>query len=263
MKTPASIQKEQLMKDIEKTISKKNLQRFDSETYESSIKDNSKQTEYKNSIDFFPKNMVIEEPDESGYKKRKTTLEFNLKMKKCFVPRIKPIKGYVVPSKLRLNKIEFQDLNSKKNNRTCPNLDEEESDDNDNNSDNEIYYFYGKLNDKNTDEYLNKNEVVKDIKNVRINLKKIKNGNIPKKYSKKAVLKYDKELDLDDSSSSDLYDIDEINNYSLPKKNENSKDKKDKKDNDNNEEKMNFGRNRLNSWSILDILQKKFKLDDE
>ena len=141
MKTPNSIQKEQLMKDIDKAISKKNLQGFDSETYESSIKDNNKETQYKNSIDFFPKNMDIEEPDEPVHKKRKTTLEFNLKVKKGFVPRIKPIKRYEFPSKLRLNKDEFQDFNCKKNNRTCPNLDEEETDDNNNNSDNEIIFM--------------------------------------------------------------------------------------------------------------------------
>jgi hypothetical protein len=253
MKASTSPKKDQLIQETEKTSSKKIFQRLDSETYEGSIKEKHTEKQFKNSIDIFPKGMDIEEPDDSDYKKRKTTLEYNLKDIKSFVPRIKPIKMYIIPSKLRLNR--FKDLKMNKNNKTCPNLDEEAESDN-NNSNKEIYYFYGKLRDKNISEYFCKNE--EDINIVRNRLKKIKNGNIAKNYSKKAVLKYDEEFNLGESSGSDLYDIDELNNYSLA---ENNKEKTKDLTN-NNKEKTNKGRNRLNSWSILDVLQKKFKLDD-
>ena len=255
MKASTSPKKDQLIKETEKTESKKNIQRLDSETYESSIKEKHPDKQFKNSIDIFPKGMDIEEPDDSGYKKRKTTLEYNLKEIKSFVPRIKPIKMYIIPSKLRLNR--FKDLKLNKNNKTCPNLDDEEEESDNNNSNKEIYYFCGKLKDKNINEYFCKNE--EDINIIRNRLKKIKNGNVSKKYSKKAIVKYDEEFNLGESSGSDLYDIDELNNYSLA---ENNKEKT--KDQTNyNKEKTNKGRNRLNSWSILDVLQKKFQLDDE
>ena len=255
MKTSTSPKKDQLIKETEKTESKKNIQRLDSETYESSIKEKHPDKQFKNSIDIFPKGMDIEEPDDSGYKKRKTTLEYNLKEIKSFVPRIKPIKMYIIPSKLRLNR--FKDLKLNKNNKTCPNLDDEEEESDNNNSNKEIYYFCGKLKDKNINEYFCKNE--EDINIIRNRLKKIKNGNVSKKYSKKAIVKYDEEFNLGESSGSDLYDIDELNNYSLA---ENNKEKT-KNQTNYNKEKTNKGRNRLNSWSILDVLQKKFQLDDE
>ena len=78
------------------------------------------------------------------------------------------------------------------------------------------------------------------------------------KSKNNAVLKhkYDKDLDLGNSTDSDLYDYDELNNYSFNEK---------KEDNEIGkiiEQEKNNKRNRFNSWSILDILEKKYKLDD-
>ena len=250
-------------------------QRFDSETYESSVKEinsisenNNKEKLYKNSIDFFPKKMNIEEPEEKEYKRRKYTLEKNLKIK-GFVPQLKPIKMYMIPSKFRLNKKGFKDLKRNQNNKilldakkyfiSCPNLEEEESDQN--NSTKEMYTFYGKLSDNIIDQYppdINKHE---NINNTRTNLKKIKNENIPKVYSKNVVSKnkYIRDLNAEISSESDLYDFDDLNNYTLVENKEGNKINKK----NSNEETINKGRNRFYSWSILDVLQKKYKLGDE
>lgn len=250
-------------------------QRFDSETYESSVKEinsisenNNKEKLYKNSIDFFPKKMNIEEPEEKEYKRRKYTLEKNLKIK-GFVPQLKPIKMYMIPSKFRLNKKGFKDLKRNQNNKilldakkyfiSCPNLEEEESDQN--NSTKEMYTFYGKLSDNIIDQYppdINKHE---NINNTRTNLKKIKNENIPKVYSKNVVSKnkYIRDLNAEISSESDLYDFDDLNNYTLVENKEGTKINKK----NSNEETNNKGRNRFYSWSILDVLQKKYKLGDE
>ena len=100
-----------------------NIKQRDSETYESSKKDsmndkqnNIKERIYKKSIDFFPKQMSIDIPEETKFRQRRYTLEKNIKIKD-FVPQIKPIKVYVVPSKFRLNKIGFKDLKCNKNNK--------------------------------------------------------------------------------------------------------------------------------------------------
>ena len=249
-------------------------QRFNSETYESSVKEinsisenNNIEKLYKNSIDFFPKKMNIEEPEEKEYIRRKYTLEKNLKIK-GFVPQLKPIKMYMIPSKFRLNKKGFKDLKRNQNNKilmeakkyfiSCPNLEEEESDKND--STKELYTFYGKLSDNIINENfpdIKKNE---NINFTRTNLKKIKTENIPKVYSKNVVSKnkYIRDLNSEISSESDLYDFDDLNNYSLVENKEVSKINKK----NSNEETINKGRNRFYSWSILDVLQKKYKLDD-
>ena len=254
---------------------KKDKKRFDSETFESSKKDvyleqkNDKMDEkiYKKSIDFFPKKMSIEELDEKEYKQRKYTLEKNTKIKN-FVPQIKPIKIYMIPSKLRLNKKGFKDLKRNQNNKillnakkyyiSCPNLEDEESEKN--NSSKEINNFGGKYSGNIINEMDNDNKNG-NIKIIRKEFQNIKKKNIPKINSKKNAIfqnKYDKDLYLGHSSDSDLYDIDELNNYSFT---ENKEEKRDK--NYALEEKIIKGRNRFNSWSILDVLQKKNKLDNE
>ena len=58
-------------------------------------------------------------------------------------------------------------------------------------------------------------------------------------------------------SDSDLYDIDESINNSINETNEDNF----KINITNNEEENNKKRDRYNSWSILDILQKKNHLD--
>ena len=83
---------------------------------------------------------------------------------------------------------------------------------------------------------------------------------MPKVHSKNEVVskgKYENELNLDNSSDSDLYDIDEIDNYCLLEYDGKEENKKE------NKEKNNKYRDRFNSVSILEILRKKSKLDNE
>jgi hypothetical protein len=246
---------------------KKDKQRFDSETYGNSKKnvyleqENDKMEDkiYKKSIDFFPKKMNIEELDEKEYKQRKYTLEKNVKIKN-FVPQIKPIKIFMIPSKLRLNKKGFKDLKRNQNNKillktkkyyiSCPNLEEEESEKN--NSSKELNNLCGKFSGNINNEMHNSNKNG-NIEFIRKEFQNIKKKNIPKIKSKKNAIfknKYEKDLNLGCSSDSDLYDIDELNNYSFTE----NKGEKSDEDFDLEEEKKK-GRNRFYSWSILDVLK--------
>ena len=260
-------------------------QHFDSETYANSKNDinSSSQTNdipnekiLKKSIDLFPKKIYMEELDKSLKVNRKYTAENQLIIKD-FVPQLKPIVIHVVPSKLRLNKKGIKDLkrnknrillNSNKYYISCPSSEEEDDSDkyisskeilplcnnkNDNNNNNNVLIF-----EENNDISINK---------IRKNLQKTKNGNMPKIRSKNDIVvkgKYDKDLNLDYSSESDLYDIDEINNYSLLEYDK--EDKEDKEDEKNIEtvnknENNNIGRSRTHSFTILEMLQKNYKLD--
>ena len=218
---------------------------MDSETNSNSMKDNNSNednSKYKKSIDFFPKKMKIEEPNKNEYKQRKFSDENHLLIK-GFVPKLKPIEINIVPSKLRLNKNNFKELKYNKNNKivlnlnknfsSCPNTEDEESDENISFKDISI------LNEKEN------NDKMKDIRKI---LQISKNRNIPKvKTINNIALKKKYDLELDYSSESDLYDNDEIKHYSV---NEN-KDILEK-------EVSNKNRDRFNSWSILDVLQKKY-----
>ena len=245
---------------------KLNKQYFDSETNESSKKDiNLSQTstnekQFKKSIEFFPKKIYIEELNESEEVQRKYTIENKLEIKD-FVPKLKPIEIHLIPSKLRLNKKGIKDYKRNKNNKillnskkyfiSCPNSEDEES-----------------------ENYSSSKEIIKelcikddlndsDINLTRRNLQKTKNKNMPKVHSKNEVVskgKYENELNLDNSSDSDLYDIDEIDNYCLLEYDGKEENKKEKKE---NEEENNNYRDRANSVSILEILRKKSKLDNE
>ena len=243
-----------------------NKQYFDSETNESSKKDinlsqtSSNEKQFKKSIEFFPKKMYIEELNESEEVQRKYTIENKLEIKD-FVPKLKPIEIHLIPSKLRLNKKGIKDFKRNKNNKillnskkyfiSCPNSEDEES-----------------------ENYSSSKEIIKelcikddlndsDINLTRRNLQKTKNKNMPKVHSKNEVVskgKYENELNLDNSSDSDLYDIDEIDNYCLLEYDGKEENKKEKKE---NEEENNNYRDRANSVSILEILRKKSKLDNE
>jgi hypothetical protein len=246
--------------------SQSNKQYFDSETNESSKKDinlsqtSSNEKQYKKSIEFFPKKIYIEELNESEEVQRKYTIENKLEIKD-FVPKLKPIEIHLIPSKLRLNKKGIKDYKRNKNNKillnskkyfiSCPNSEDEES-----------------------ENYSSSKEIIKelcikddlndsDINLTRRNLQKTKNKNMPKVHSKNEVVskgKYENELNLDNSSDSDLYDIDEIDNYCLLEYDGKEENKKEKKE---NEEENNNYRDRANSVSILEILRKKSKLDNE
>ena len=258
------MQRTNQIEQITPNKSQLNKQYFDSETNESSKIDiNSSQTstnekQYKKSIEFFPKKIYIEELNESEEVQRKYTIESKLEIKD-FVPKLKPIEIHLVPSKLRLNKKGIKDYKRNKNNKillnskkyfiSCPNSEDEDSE-NYSSSKEIIKELYNKdeMNDS-------------DINLTRRILQKTKNKNMPKVHSKNEVVskgKYENELNLDNSSDySDLYDIDEIDNYSLLEYDDKEENKKE------NKEKNNKYRDRFNSVSILEILRKKSKLDNE
>ena len=243
-------------------------QSFNSETNEGSKKDmnldnpNNVPNErvYKKSIDLLPKKMII---DNLEVKPRRYTLENNLVIKD-FVPQIKPIKIYMIPSKFLLNKKGFKDLKRNQNNKillnskkyfiSCPNLEDEESD-------KEIYKFYKKHSGSISKEiyFEDKKDNINFTRKILQNIKKRGIPKIASKNNEVSKNKYKEELNLGYSSGDDLYDFDELNNYSLAANNEENKPKK----NNNGEKEKNKGRERFNSWSILDVLQKKYKLDDE
>jgi hypothetical protein len=204
----------------------------------------------KKSFDHFPKNMEIEDPN-STIIKRKYTMEVeNSASIKNFVPRLKPIEIHIIPSKLRLNKKGFKDLKRNKDNKillninkyyiSCP--EDEESDKNC--SSKELSPFSNKKNE---------NISTEKIKFTRKVLEQTKNeNNMHKVNSINSFLrknKYESELNLGYSSGSNLYEIDELDNDSL------AENKEEVESNNNH-------RNRFNSWSILDILQKKYILED-
>lgn len=234
----------------ERHIKYKEENYLDSETNSNSIKDqnsNKDNSKYKKSVDFFPKKMNIEEPDKNEHKQRKLS-DDNYLLIKDFVPKLKPIEINIIPSKLRLNKKRFKDLKFNKNNKivlnsnkyfsSCPNTEDEDSDKNFSFKD--ISILIEKEN----------NDKMKDTRKI---LQKTKNRNIPKvKTINNIAIKKKYDLELEYSSESDLYDNDEIKHYSI---NEN-KDILEKGI-------SNKYRDRFNSWSILDVLQKKYKLEYE
>ena len=250
-----------------------NKQHFDSETYESSQKDiNYNTSENKKSIDFFPKNINIDKIDKSPDVHRKYTVENKLIIKD-FVPQLRPIEIHVVPSKLRLNTKGFKDLKCNKNNKvllnsnkyfiSCPNSDE----------DDESEKYESSKENQSSSNIIKIDTISKslfnidiDIKETRKKLQKTKNKNIPKVHSKNNFPikgKYNNDLNLGISSDSDLYDIDEIDNYSLVAyENENEKKEDNKNENIDDKDKNNK-RNRTRSFTILEMLQKRFELEEE
>ena len=173
------------------------------------------------------------------------------------MPKLRPIRIHLVPSKLCLNKKGFKDLKCNKNNKillesnnyyiSCPNS-EEESD---------IYLSPEKPTLK-----INQN-----IKKTRNYLQRMKSCNIPKVFSKNnlnACKKYEKDINFFDNSSNndssnygdndnfDLYNNDYI---SWNNKNEINQEKEDEKD-----EGVKRS-NRINSCSILDVLKSKLSFD--
>ena len=258
------LKKNELPKKIpmnpENKISKKK-QTAESETCENSNSEHIKikKKPYKRSVDFFPKKMEIEEIDEDFSKRRNT-----ISIPGNYVPQIKPIKVDIIPSKLRLNKICFKDLKCNKNNKvllyankyfiSCPNIKDEESIEESDNENPQITKDNTNINSS------KENYIEKDINQTRKNLGKTKN-NIPKVSSVNnphLKNKYNKELNMGYSSESDFYDIDESLNNSI---NENEEIKFEINVDNNNE--INKKRDRYNSWSILEILQKKNKLDEK
>ena len=260
-----------------------NKQCFDSGTYENSKKDlntsqnGSSQNEKipKKSIDFLPKKMNIEKIDKSLEVYRKYTMENELIIKD-FVPHLRPIKMHVIPSKLCLNKKGFKDLKCNKENKillnsnkyfiSCPNLEDEDDYDN-NGKDKNTFESSNDIISLNLNKYninnisqIDEDKPVLDINETRKNLQKTKYRNIQKIYSKNNIVKgnYNKCLNAGDSTESDLYDIDEIDNYSLLEY-----EKTDGNENVNDKEKNKNNRNRTHSFSILEMLKKKYECENE
>ena len=237
----------------------------DSETYDSSLKTKTDSStierlsfNLQKSIGFFQKKIYIEEPedDDTKNKTRKYSMDEELLIED-FVPKLRPIRIHLVPSKLCLNKKGFKDLKCNKNNKillesnnyyiSCPNS-EEESD---------IYLSPEKPTLK-----INQN-----IKKTRNYLQRMKSCNIPKVFSKNSLnncKKYEKDINyFDNSSNNDSSNYDDNDNFDLYKndyiswnnKNEINQEKEDEKDEG---VKRN---NRINSCSILDVLKSKLSFD--
>ena len=156
---------------------------------------------------------------------------------KHLVPKIKPKKIQLIPSKLRLNKKGFKDFKRNKDNKililsnnyfiSCPNSEEEGSD----------IDSLPIINNKNK------------MSNIRKIMKKTKKENLPriKSMIKSRNKKYEKDLEIDEEINhfDDLLEIKENDYYY------------------NNDEEGNYSRfERFNSCSILDVLKNKFSLDE-
>ena len=263
-------------KQLPKDNNNSHNQRFDSETFETSKKEsnNSKNNiEYEKSqnksIDFYPKVINIEKIDKSIGIYRKYTVENELIIKD-FVPQLKPIKMHLVPSKLYLNRNRYNNYKYNINNiysnnifTSCPNSEDDDEDDSDKfESTSKKFLYLEPMKTKNIYKENNIDEkILINIKEIRKNLRKAKSKKIQKIFSQNdfGIKKLnDKMFNADNSTDSDLYDIDEIENYSMLKyKDDNQKE--EEKDELNNEK---IYRNRTNSFSILEMLQKKYKTDN-
>ena len=233
----------------------------DSETYDSSLKTKTDSFTIENlsrnlqkSIGYFKKNIYIEEPeDEEKNKTRKYSMEGKLVVED-FVPKLRPIRIHLVPSKLCLYKKGFKDLKCNKNNKillesnnyyiSCPNS-EEESD---------VYLSPEKPT-------LKINQTIKKTRNY---LQKMKSCNIPKVYSKNNLnlcKKYEKDINyFDNISNNDSSNNDDDDNFDLYKNDYiswNIKNEINQEKDDENDEGVKVRNNRINSCSILDVLKSK------
>ena len=242
----------------------------ESDTHENSQKgaSNKKVKNKKMSVDFYPKKMEIDEIEKDIIKRRNTiSMWGNIKN---FVPQIKPIKIDIIPSKLRLNKMGFKDLKCNKNNKvllysnkyfiSCPNIQDEVDDEEIDNM-----RIFNRINvnlSNELDNNINNNKNEDDMHQTRKKMLIMKNKNIPKVLSENNPHlrnKYNKELNIGYSSESDLDDINESLNDSINDNNDN--EHKINIINDFDEDDNKKKRDRYNSWSILDILQKKNKME--
>lgn len=214
----------------------------------------------KKSFDFTQKKYNIKDIEENPIIKRKYTIENYLNIKN-FVPQLKPKEGKISPSKLRLNKKEKISFIHKRNNNliikenhtfnSCPNS-EEEYDSEYNSSENMLIILQKSKIKEKKKEKIFENLKKSNIQQERKKLHRSKNV-IRKCYSRKNTFMKEKlknKYKLDYSSGSDLND-EKYNKYLQARKGFNG-----------NYKKENNIRNRINSSSILNILEKKFKLDE-
>ena len=170
-------------------------------------------------------------------------IEESEKNHKHFVPKIKPKKIQLVPSKLRLNKKGFKDLKRNKDNKililsnnyfiSCPNSEEEGSD---------IDFSLPVFNNKN--KITNIRKIMKKTK--KENLPRIRSKNLAKIRNKKYVKDFEIDNEIDNNDLDDLLEIKENDYYYY----------------NNDEEGNNCRFERFNSCSILDVLKNKFSLDE-
>ena len=175
-------------------------------------------------------------------------IEESEKNHKHFVPKIKPKKIQLVPSKLRLNKKGFKDLKRNKDNKililsnnyfiSCPNSEEEGSD---------IDFSLPVFNNKN--KISNIRKIMKKTK--KENLPRIRSKNLAKIRNKKYVKDFEIDNEIDNNDLDDLLEIKE-NDYCNNNGELNSFE----------EENSNVRFERFNSCSILDVLKNKFSLDE-
>jgi len=228
-----------------------------------------KKDKRKFSFDFSPKEINIKEiEDDEPNIKRKYTIENYISIN-GFVPKLKPKERRIIPSKLLLNKKGINNnknnilLNINKNFISCPNSEQE--DESEYNSSNKILSLCPST--SYTNSFENKFEDLRkpSIKNDRKKLLRTKNVNKLKTHSRKnsfIIAKFENIFNLGFLSGSDEDDdySDKDIDYKLIRnelghKNENKKEY-------GNINNMKY-RNRINSWSILNILERKFKLDDD
>lgn len=221
----------------------------------------------KSSFDFTKKKFNIKDSEKDiGKSKRKYKIKKQLLSIKGFVPTLKPIERKISPSKLLLNKkdkshFHKSNLNDNSNCISCPNSEEEE--DSEYNSSQNLFFFYSNINNDN--DILNEDLPDKlrkpSIKDERKNLHRTKNNNNNKSYSRQHSLikeNLENKFNLDFSAGSDLED-EILDDYIQLRKVPNDKNNVNNNDSINNKDKL---RNRINSCSILTMLQKKFKLGE-
>ena len=228
-------------------------------------KSNIKNNKRKFSFDFTPKEINIKELEDEPTIKRKYTIEFNFSR---FVPKLKPKERKIIPSKLLLNK---KSENKNKNNIllninekfiSCPNS--EKDDESEYNSSNNILLFYPSTSYTNSIENKIEDLRMPSMKIDRKKLLRTKNVNILKTHSRKnsyVIEKFEKKFNLGFLSESDSdNDDDGFDNYKFLSNEFGNKNETKKEFGNNNSNKKY--RNRINSWTILNILEKKFKLDE-
>jgi hypothetical protein len=212
----------------------------------------------KNSIEYFLKKKNFLEESEEEYFiqiQRKYSIEPQLYIKD-FVPHPKPLKFHLVPSRLRLNTKGFKDLKCNKDNEFLLKT--------------KNYYISCPNSQENSDfsDCILPDEGLKDLRKKLHNIKT--KNNLPKIKSKmicKSNKKQEKEFGLniemdvidDNVNLIDLYSGEE-NDYVLIENNDNDNENSYEKENDDNNKIKN--KKKINSYSILQILQEKTGIEE-
>lgn len=183
--------------------------------------------------------------------KRKFTLEPSLNIKD-FVPKLKPLQIHFVPSKLRLNPNNYNDYNNiNQQHISCPNTDESESISSENDDDND------------TEQYVHL-KVTNQMKNLRKIMKRFKHNNVMKVFSKEVIC--NKKFDNDNNedtylNDNDLYSDNNDNDNEYYNEENYILDGLSKNNNNNNNNKERNKIKRVNSCSILQLLESNLNMN--